>query len=186
MSNDTKELELTSDVRNSIAKNLGPAAQHLYAGHSVDVVVPNNDTGRALVEGDEAILKQLCDQMLKSWGQGTLKAGEVKFIVGDFTKFEDPRKIVEGILSQLPKIKDLGGIEYGKKFSDFYPGTIIGLVGVDRIPHTADVDGLNIIAKYSPSVFIHRPITDYGSLNRSVFSAMGAYGSGSFQAIISK
>lgn len=150
----------------------------LAKGKQTEIEVPDYDLGRSLVKGKKPILKRKIDELLETGGK--LNAKKCRFIVADFTQLADPKEVLEALLKKIPKIHDPRLVHRGDKtFSDFYPGKVVVLLGVDAIPITANVFDMRNVAKHAPTVFIHKPFPKFTSdINKYVFGSLGDYSFG--------
>jgi len=189
-------MELSRQDREDILNHRGiygdifSAAEVLYSGKSVVLEVPDYEFGRMLVAGDDSALKEVVEAMLHSWGSKYLHAETIKFLVVDFAD-ADPESIREVLETTKAEIPDIRKAQpWGdERFSNFYPGLVVAVIGGETIPQEIDRDidlnFLGTMAKYCPLVFIQKEGTNkrLDETNRWYFRAVGEYTSMSFQAI---
>ena len=178
-----KEKHFTQEERVQVERNLMTPIQALYGGSCVEIVVPDFDFGRAMVEGENSLLKTAIDERSRSWGVGRLKSDSAQFQVVDFTKFRDPKVVLREAMDQIPKIRRVDPTMEGRSFNDFYPGKVMVIIGAEDIPQDVDVFDLNVIAKRAPTAFVRREVTVTERLNPHVLRAIGEYSKGNFRAL---
>jgi hypothetical protein len=127
-------------------------------------------------------LKTAIDEGSRYWGIGRLKSGNAQFQILDFTKFVDPKTVLAEAMSQIPRISEVDPTIAGESFSDFYPGKIMAIIGVENIPPEINAIDLNIIAKRAPTVFIKKEGVRFEKMSPGVRGAIGAFSDGSYKA----
>ncbi len=177
---DLKSLDLEQSLapidREAIIAQLRPGVQSVFSGASIAIDAPNIEVGRALVEGEAPILKVALDELTKAWGEGPLKGQESRIVVGDFTNLTtSPEQVIASLTEQLPAIDSPAVSARTRSFSDYHPGVVLALLGVDSISLNVDVSPLEGIAKRTPAVFISTGRKNFSQLNPNVKKAVGDY-----------
>ena len=151
-----KEIHFTTKEREQIERNLATPIQVLWAGSCGEIYVPDYDFGRALVSGDDSLLKTAIEEKSRDWGVGKLKSDRVEFQILDFTRFRQPETVLDEAMSEIPNIRKVNSTIEGRDFNDFYPGKIMVIIGAGTIPQQANAFDLNVIARTAPTIFIRK------------------------------
>lgn len=162
----------------AVKMKLKSAGEYLAAGGCICIRVNDEALGRALVDGDSAILKQMLDGLGDQNPQylENLNASSVNFEVLDLGVGQEPEKNLDNFMQRINKEGRVDSrINRQKSFSVLNPGKIIAILGADQVSQSANIQSINVLAKYCPTVFILNSQSSFENLNPHLKRALGEY-----------